>query len=346
MVSMSLLSKSSIRVAKLIWYYDPCSESSICKFRDMFDISTYRSVNDPNDCIISGDGMKSKVVGRGDVVLRFRSGFKIRLKDVAHVPKYIANVFKPQNTHDFHFIEKFDKVHMQIVAENYREVLIGTYKSRKIYELDLEDSQLSLISAEHDKSQCSESHSQSGHQNDQVMTKAATDGHQCQNANCSICKKQNLRRDIPKNRFNKSVHPLHSVHVDIIVKSGGFGGIENVLTIVDDYSGCYFAYSFEEFCKKNPVWHQMTPRSCSFKNGKVERANQTIQRIANKMLEDCDLSNSIWAKAFEMAAVRHNHTPNNTIGGKWSWSKFTDYVDRRKDIKFGARVYYLDPTVH
>lgn len=391
MVSLSLLSKSDFRMARLTWFYDPCSESSICKFKDMFDLSTYRVVKDPDDCIISGDGMRNKVVGRGDVVLRFGSGFKIRVNDVAHVPKYIANVFKPSNTVDYHFIEKFRKVYMQIVGDDYREVLIGACKSRNIYELDLVDPKFSLISAKHDRSECAEMHSKIGHQNDQVMSHAATDGHRCQNANCPACKKQNLRREIPKNRFNRSVRPLESVHVDLIVKeSTGFGGMQYVLTIVDDYSNCFFCFpqktktktetlntferwysmaigltkqkkidvlrsdggkefknsAFEDFCNRNRVWHQMTPRNCSFKNGKVERANQTMHRISNKMLDDCDLSASIWPKSYEMAAFLHNHAPNNALGGKCPWEQFTTYVDRRKQIKFGERVYYLDPTVY
>lgn len=102
---------------------------------------------------VPGDGKGMKILGRGDVILKFNSGLYIRVSDVAYVPNYIANIFKPKNTSDFHFIEKFDKIYIIYPHEDYREELIAlkTNSSNSIYELDLINHQVSLISAQHDK---------------------------------------------------------------------------------------------------------------------------------------------------------------------------------------------------
>ena len=68
-----------------------------------------------------------------------------------------------------------------------------------------------------------------------------------------------------------------------------------------DKGGEYISREFQNFCKVNGIYKQLTVRYTPEKNGVAERKNRTIMEMACSMLTAKHFSNEYWVKAVATA---------------------------------------------
>lgn len=98
--------------------------------------------------------------------------------------------------------------------------------------------------------------------------------------------------------------------------------------------GCeYTSQEFEDYCKDEGIWKQLTASYSPQQNGIVERENRTIVEMATSMMNEKGLPKRFWAEAVFTAVYILNRSPTKFVKNKTpfeAWSGFKPSVRHLK----------------
>jgi hypothetical protein len=103
--------------------------------------------------------------------------------------------------------------------------------------------------------------------------------------------------------------------------------------------------SFNDFCEKEGILHEITPPYSPESNGVAERKNRTLKEMMNAMLISSHAPNNLWGEAILSACSLLNRTPHRTTG-KTPYELWRGYQPNLKYLKVWrclAKVMLLDP---
>jgi transposase InsO family protein len=72
--------------------------------------------------------------------------------------------------------------------------------------------------------------------------------------------------------------------------------------------------SFNDFCAKEGIIHEVTPPYSPESNGIAERKNRTLKEMMNVMLVSSDAPNNLWGEALLTACFVQNRIPHKKTG--------------------------------
>jgi hypothetical protein len=124
--------------------------------------------------------------------------------------------------------------------------------------------------------------------------------------------------------------------------------VENQLSrkikrVRSDRGGEYI--SFNDFCEKEGIIHEVTPPYSPESNGIAERKNRTLKEMMNAMLVSSDAPNNLWGEALLTACFVQNRIPHKKTG-KTPYELWKGYKPNLKYLRVWgclAKVMLPDP---
>ena len=119
----------------------------------------------------------------------------------------------------------------------------------------------------------------------------------------------------------------------------------NIKCIRSDRGGEYTSRQFEEYCKDEGIWKQLTAGYSPQQNGIAERKNRTIVEMARSMMNEKGLPKTFWAEATNTAVYILNRCPTKAVRNLTpmeAWSREKPDVSHLRI--FGSIGYVLIPA--
>lgn len=108
----------------------------------------------------------------------------------------------------------------------------------------------------------------------------------------------------------------------------------STIKVIRSERGCeYTSQEFEDYCKDEGIWKQLTASYSPQQNGIVERENPTIVEMATSMMNEKRLPKRFWAEAVFTAVYILNRSPTKFVKNKTpfeAWSGFKPSVRHLK----------------
>ncbi|XP_024177774.1 uncharacterized protein LOC112183641 [Rosa chinensis] len=148
------------------------------------------------------------------------------------------------------------------------------------------------------------------------------------------------RLPFPKQSSGRAKAPLELVHTDICGRMP-----TPSLNQFSDKGGEYTSHEFEDFCKDEGIWKQLTVGYSPQQNGIAERKNRTIVEIATSMMNEKSLPKDFWAEVVHTAVYILNICPTKAVKNMTpfeAWSGFKQSVSHFKI--FGCICYAHIPA--
>jgi hypothetical protein len=102
-----------------------------------------------------------------------------------------------------------------------------------------------------------------------------------------------------------------------------------------------------DYLDTNGIEHTYTTTNHPQHNGKIERVNQTLLKLARSMLTECAAPIQLWGDAITYASYVYNHTPLKVIGLVAPIQMLTgQQPDLTKIRVFGCNAFYALPDKH
>ena len=157
--------------------------------------------------------------------------------------------------------------------------------------------------------------------------------------------RQPVRRHLHRRPHPVPVDPVHAPQVRHIWAPSSSSSDDvrphgSVKALRSDGGGEYTGAQFKVFCKTAGIAQQFSAPYAPQQNGIAERGMRTLAEMARCMLEDSDLSNTLWAEAMRTAVYVKNRTPSAPLGGDTPYSRFHGRQAKLTHLRvFGSRAF-------
>ncbi|GKA36304.1 pol polyprotein [Tanacetum coccineum] len=277
------------------WWFDTGATKHIYNSRRMF--VSYQKVNEPEP-IFTGNGVASKIEGKGKVILKLTSKMDLVLSNVLHVPNITKDIiFGPiLSNKGFKLVSELDKF---VVTKG--GVYVGKgYLDERLFKLSVvtDDNIINNNNAGTSTAlvyMIDPSflwHSRLGHVNFCSLQRMINLGMlpKCYKDKISKCEALNMFKTYKaevENQLDKKIKILRS-----------------------DRGGEYESNGFADFSSTFGIVHQTTAPYTPQKNEAAERKNRTLNNMINSMLITLGAPHSLWGEAYLAANTILNKIPH------------------------------------
>lgn len=221
------------------WWIDSGAARHVCKDRSLF--KSYSEADDQK--VLLGDSHTTKVLGSGEVDLKFTSGKTLTLKNVLHTPEMRKNLVSGFLLNKAGFLQTLGSDQYTITKNG---VHVGKgYAVDSMFKLNVEINQASSS-----YSVCTFTlwHSRLCHVNKRLVKNMSTLGlipnlSMGNNEQCEICSQAKITKKSHKSVKRETEH-LELVHSDLCEFEGILtrNGKRYLMTFIDDYSNFTYVY--------------------------------------------------------------------------------------------------------
>ena len=115
--------------------------------------------------------------------------------------------------------------------------------------------------------------------------------------------------------------------------------------IRSDRGGEYTSHAFQDFCKDEGIWKQLTAGYNPQQNGIAERKNRTIVEMATSMMAEKNLPKEFWAEAVHTAVYILNRCPTKAVKNMTPFEAWYGFKPSVSHLKiFGCIAYAHIPA--
>ncbi|BBH07457.1 BURP domain-containing protein [Prunus dulcis] len=348
---------SALEEKESIWYLDSgCSNHMSGNENIFLDVDTSATPN-----IKMGNGAIVEAKGKGRIAVKTKKGMK-QIHDVLLVPKLSQNLLSVGQLVENGYRLVFQDGACIIYDKNAVEMVIAKVKMERNRNFPIEFQYAEVAAMKADVVQDSWLwHKRFCHLNFQglklLQKNSMVNGLPEIKETIDVCEgcimgKQH-RNSFPRQSTWRAKAPLELIHTDIcgkmqtpslsqyrfkalVEKQSG----STIKVMRSDRGGEYTSQEFEDYCKDEGIWKQLTASYSPQQNGIAERKNRTIVEMATSMMNEKGLPKRFWAEAVFTAVYILNRSPTKVVKNKTpfeAWSGFKPSLIVSRDVVFNEK---------